>query len=963
MPGTELATAYITLIPSLKGATRQIESQLSGVDTSKAGSAIGKSLGGSIGKSLDLSAIGAGLSDAGQKLADVGGKLTAGITVPLAGATAAAGTFALRTASAAETTEISFTTMLGSEEAALSMMEELADFAAHTPFELSGLQDATRQLLAYGFTAEDVIPMLTAVGDATAALGTGQAGIEAVTRALGQMQTRGKASAEEMLQLTEAGIPAWEYLARAIGTDTAGAMEAVTDGAVSADTAIAALTQGMEQDFGGMMEAQSKTVAGLMSNLSDAIEQPLMKLRETDAYEHFADALSDVVDSAGPLVESLLPHMERGIDAVAGVLDMASDAMDDFAAMGEDGQAAIINTAAAAAMAGPALKVLGTGVSAVGTAVRGASKLMQTGSDILAKLAPSAAAAASGIDGTASAATQATGAASKLTGGLGLLKGGLIGLGAIAGAGLIAWVASDLMEAAEQERLLESATRDMSAAVEAGGDAMSGFAADSDAVVQSLISINDEAEQTISDLRTQEGMLDTYTSAISRLADQSGLTAVEQEELRQAVEGYNSITGDSVEVIDAANGKLSESTSAINDNADAWRRNAEAQAYQNIATEYLEEQIRAQNELAIAQREYADAQEHLAEVNANPGMYGTDEILAAGQAVNAAREKVEELGPALESAESNFETFSIAATIAGSSLSDSLRNSVQALPAEMQEAGYNMAVSLSSGISAGSVTAESAAEYMGFAVGSIINKLPPEAQQAGMDAASMLATELSNGSISAQQAAQVLTAAVSGDISTLPPELQALGSQASGLFAGGVGSGEGDTRSAASRVAAAASTMANAGDMWGSGYHLGSQFAAGINAARLAAVNAAMSVANAVASILEFSVPDKGPWSGREKGGHTSGLHLGENFAAGMMAAVPSVRDAAAQLATAAGVPGAGDPFARRGTAPAPYARGGTTYNLTIDGASLDASPAVMDALGLLMTALDRQYNLGEVTA
>ena len=349
-----LGNAYVTIIPSMRGFEREMNKGLSGIDFTRTGKKLGVSLGGSMATAVSdkLVHIGDSLTSAGSKLADVGGKLTAGITVPLAGATAAVGTFALKTASAAETTEISFTTMLGSEEAALSMMEELADFAAHTPFELSGLQTATRQLLAYGFTAEDVIPMLTAVGDATAALGTGQAGIESVTRALGQMQTRGKVSAEEMLQLTEAGIPAWEYLARAIGTDTAGAMDAVTKGAVSASAGIDAIVSGMENDFGGMMEEQSKTVEGLFSNLSDAIEQPLMKLRDSSAYENFAESLEDVVDSAGPFVESLLPHMEDGLDAVSGVLDAATDAMDAFADMGEDGQSQLIGMATAAAAAG-----------------------------------------------------------------------------------------------------------------------------------------------------------------------------------------------------------------------------------------------------------------------------------------------------------------------------------------------------------------------------------------------------------------------------------------------------------------------------------------------------------------------------------------------------------------------------------------------------------------------------------
>lgn len=297
MASKEVGAAYVTIMPSLKGFNAQISKQVS----SSAGAFSG----------LKTAAAAAGAAIAGMGIAK---------------AVKDFASFGLATASAAETTEISFTTMLGSAEAAQQMIAQLSDFAAKTPFDLSGLQDATRQLLAYGFQAEEVIPMLTAVGDATSALGTGQEGIDAVTRALGQMQTRGKVSAEEMLQLTEQGIPAWEYLAEAIGTDTAGAMEQVSKGAVKASDGIKALTDGMERDFGGMMEAQSKTLTGVMSNLSDAIQRPLMALKDTSGYQALAGALSGLVDVAGPLVESVLPVLDSGMSAAAAAIQEAAAA-------------------------------------------------------------------------------------------------------------------------------------------------------------------------------------------------------------------------------------------------------------------------------------------------------------------------------------------------------------------------------------------------------------------------------------------------------------------------------------------------------------------------------------------------------------------------------------------------------------------------------------------------------------
>ena len=568
--GIELASAYVTIIPSLKGASKTIAAQLGGIDVSKAGSSLGKALGSSMSKALgtggldkmyasvskaksgieralreqedaakkaevaqkrlaeatarygedssqamdaarrlasaqrdaasaDARAEGAveslrtaqrqltaameaagtaatnqssrlsrlasaadsagdRLQSAGAKMREVGGgfeglsdiasvgdRLTQSVTMPLLAAGGAAGAFAIKTAASAETAQVSFTTMLGSEEAALDMMGELADFAARTPFELSGLQTAARQLLAYRFEAEEVIPTLTAVGDATAALGTGQEGINAVTRALGQMQTRGKVSAEEMLQLTEAGIPAWEYLAEAIGTDTAGAMEAVTEGTVSASEGIQAVVNGMENDFGGMMEEQSRTVEGLMSNLSDAIQQPLMELRNSDAYDSFADSLERVVDASGPFVESLLPHMESGLEGAAGVLDSAADAMEAFADMSEEGQSEILGMVGAVAALGPALSVggralsvLGSGVSLLGRGAKGIGALAGK----LASIGSSSSKGATGMQSMATAtaeAATATGSLNPLLGRLGVASGV-----ALAGYGLLTAAISDV---------------------------------------------------------------------------------------------------------------------------------------------------------------------------------------------------------------------------------------------------------------------------------------------------------------------------------------------------------------------------------------------------------------------------------------------------------------------------------------------------------------------------------------
>jgi tape measure domain-containing protein len=169
--------------------------------------------------------------------------------------------------SSMQQSQIAFTTLLGSSAAAREHLAELTNFAKRTPFEQGPLIQMSQRLQAMGFDAKSVVPTLTAVGDAVAGLGGNAQTMDRVVTAMGQMNAKGKASAEEMMQLTEAGIPAWDMLAKKIGTDVPTAMKRVSDGAVSSATAIDALTTGMGERFGGMMEKQSKTLAGSMSTI------------------------------------------------------------------------------------------------------------------------------------------------------------------------------------------------------------------------------------------------------------------------------------------------------------------------------------------------------------------------------------------------------------------------------------------------------------------------------------------------------------------------------------------------------------------------------------------------------------------------------------------------------------------------------------------------------------------------
>lgn len=224
------------------------------------------------------------LGSLSSQFSQIGSVFIGGLAVQAANQIAQIGTAAIQAGfgfnDLQQRAEIAFTTMLGSADKARAMLDDLKDFAAKTPFEFSELVTASQKMLAMGFAAEQVRPTLTAIGDAVAGLGGGAGLIDQVTRAMGQMQAKGRAMSQEMLQLTEAGIPAWQILADKIGVSIPEAMKLVEKGAVDADTAIGALVDGMNSRFGGMMAKQSQTFSGVMSTLRDNATQAAATLTQ-----------------------------------------------------------------------------------------------------------------------------------------------------------------------------------------------------------------------------------------------------------------------------------------------------------------------------------------------------------------------------------------------------------------------------------------------------------------------------------------------------------------------------------------------------------------------------------------------------------------------------------------------------------------------------------------------------------
>lgn len=196
------------------------------------------------------------------------------MAAPLVGAFAVGGLtmFAgdlVRSAGAAQQFDTALTNMLQSKERANELSADVKAFAATTPFELPEVQDATKKMLAFGFGAEDTIPTLRRLGDVAAGLGQP---VGDLAYLYGTTRVQGRLYTNDLMQFANRGIPIIEELGKVLGVSQAEVKNLVEKGKVGfpqVEQVFANLTaQGSK--FGGLMAAQSLTITGQISNLSDA---------------------------------------------------------------------------------------------------------------------------------------------------------------------------------------------------------------------------------------------------------------------------------------------------------------------------------------------------------------------------------------------------------------------------------------------------------------------------------------------------------------------------------------------------------------------------------------------------------------------------------------------------------------------------------------------------------------------
>jgi tape measure domain-containing protein len=220
-----------------------------------------------------------------------------------------------------QTLDMAHTTFLryfqGNQKAADDFLVTLKQFANVTPFEFKDLVPLAVKLQNANVNAQDIIPTLKAIGEASSATGQiSSVSIDRIGLALTQMNQTGHVTGQDMRQLTEALVPAWDILAQATGKPIPVLQKLASQGQISSEVFLDAFRKYYEGT--NLMEAASKTLGGALSTIRDV---------GTQAFADMGRSIYDLATAGANQLATFLQSddfkawLEVGKAAVSGMVD------------------------------------------------------------------------------------------------------------------------------------------------------------------------------------------------------------------------------------------------------------------------------------------------------------------------------------------------------------------------------------------------------------------------------------------------------------------------------------------------------------------------------------------------------------------------------------------------------------------------------------------------------------------
>ena len=215
----------------------------------------------------------------------------------------------------AEQTSVAFTTLVGSETKAKGMLDEIAKFAAASPFGKLDLTENAKTILNFGVETGKVLPLLKQLGDIS---GGNKDRLQSLSLVLGQVSAAGRLQGQDNLQFINAGFNPLQELAKMTGKSYAELQDKMSKGQITFENVTQAIRHatGAGGKFFGMMEKQSQTAAGKFATVKDIVIQ-----QAVDIYGKLQPLISKILDLLIKIVPVISSGIMKVIHGIEHVID------------------------------------------------------------------------------------------------------------------------------------------------------------------------------------------------------------------------------------------------------------------------------------------------------------------------------------------------------------------------------------------------------------------------------------------------------------------------------------------------------------------------------------------------------------------------------------------------------------------------------------------------------------------
>lgn len=251
---------------------------------------------------------------AGQKIVMFGGSLTQNLTTPIMGLIKQG----LQYNMTIENLQTSFKVLLGTEKAAIAMTQKLKKMGAETPFEMVGLAEATKTLLAFGVPVKKVLPIMRRLGDVS--LGNAER-FKSLNLVMGQVSAAGKLQGQDLLQFVNAGWNPLQQIVKRTGETMEEVKNRMSKGKVGikeVEQALIDATSKGERYYKGMEEG-SKTLSGRLSTLQDNFNE-LLGNATAPLFDFLSKKVVPILSKAVESFNKLSTPIKNTIIGIVGVL-------------------------------------------------------------------------------------------------------------------------------------------------------------------------------------------------------------------------------------------------------------------------------------------------------------------------------------------------------------------------------------------------------------------------------------------------------------------------------------------------------------------------------------------------------------------------------------------------------------------------------------------------------------------